>query len=97
MIEFLTVPTIAVLLIELVKAFIRKVIKKDDAYKFQKEFYLFALPLAEVVAPFILERLGYPDVAILTWSWTVVVDVFIRSLASIFVYEGAYKKLKATV
>lgn len=90
-VDFLTIPTVAMLLIELVKWAVRKWYNPE--FTFTKKFYLAALPVAEFIAPFVLFLAGQGDVN-LVWSWGLLLEVVIRSLASVFLYEGAYKNLK---
>src|SRR3990172_7273517 len=91
-VDLLTQSTVALLFLELVKFVYRFVAKKPD-FTFPKWFYLVSLPTLQLVSQPFLVWLEVLPVAELVFSWKLVIQTLLGSLASVVLYDDAYKPL----
>ncbi len=94
MIEVLSVTTIAMLLLEGIKTFYRKVIVKDSSYDFSLGFYTIAIPVLNLLLQPFMVWLGLLEAGAVTLNAQLLVTVLLESLGTVFVYENTLKPLK---
>jgi hypothetical protein len=93
-VSLITVASLATLVLEAIKTLIR-LLKKDMEFEFSEKFYLFIIPVLELVVQPALVWLGVLPPEEMTLSWKLLITVIIESLMSVIVYNQAVKPFKA--
>jgi len=90
----ITVPAVAMLILEAIKAIIR-FFKKDQEFDFSEKFYVFMLAVLPLGVQPLLVWLGIlpPDAGI-ELSWQYVVQVVLQALLTVVFYNNSLKPLK---
>ena len=94
MMELLSVATVAMLALEGVKVFVRRVILKDPDYDFEPNLYLLAIPVLELVVQPFMVWLGVLPAGAVILSLQMVMKVLVESLATVVLYDAGLKPLK---